>query len=80
MAANAIAENLFVQVDNEGHQSVLLQEIFNHCVNMREVAKEHAFIISSNSGQQRNETTHVWEILIQCKDGSKTWESLKDVK
>ena len=50
LAANAIAEILFAQVDDEGHRSVLLQEIVKHFVNRREVTKEHAFIISHNGG------------------------------
>ena len=45
LAANAISENLFSQVDDEGHHSVLLHEIVKHFVNRREVTKEHAFII-----------------------------------
>ena len=35
LTANAISENLFEQVDNEGRQSVLLQEIVDHRVNRR---------------------------------------------
>ena len=80
MAANAIAENLFAQVDNESHQLVLLQEIVGHHVNGREVAKDHAFIISHNGGKRRKETAQGWEILIQWKYVSTTWESLKYVK
>ena len=53
LSANAIAENLFAQVYDEGHRSVLLQYIFYHCVNGREVTKEHAFIISHNGGRLR---------------------------
>ena len=30
LAANAIAENLFAQVDDEGYCTVLMQEIVNH--------------------------------------------------
>ena len=71
-AANAITENLFSQVDDEGHRSVLLQEIIDHRVIRREVTKEHAFIISHNGGQRRKETTQGWEIMIQWKYGSTT--------
>ena len=80
MAANAIAEILLAQVDDEWHCSVLLQEIVDHHVNGREVMKENAFIISHNDGQLRKETTQGWEISIQWKYGSTTWEYLKYVK
>ena len=46
----------------------------------QQVTKERAFIISPYGGQRRKETTQGWDILIQWKDGSTTWESLKDVK
>ena len=80
LSAKAIAENLFAQVDYEGHLSVVLQDIFDHRVNGREVTKDHAFIISHNGGRHRKETTQGWKILIQWKGGSTTWEYLKFVK
>ena len=80
LAANATVEILFAQVDDEGYRTVLMQEIVNHRVNGREVKKDDAFIISPNGGQRRKETTKGWEILVQWKDGSTSWESLKDVK
>ena len=80
LAANAIAENLFAQVNNEGYRTFLMQEIVDHRVNGREVKKGNTFIISPNGGQRRKETTKGWDILVQWKDGSTSWESLKDVK
>ena len=73
LATNAIAEHLFAQVDNEGYRTVLMQEIVNHLVNGRELKKDGAFIISTNGGQRRKETTKGWEILVQWKDGSTSW-------
>ena len=60
MAANAIAEILFAQVYDKVHCSVLLQDIIDHCVNRREVTKEHSFIISPNGGRRRKETMQGW--------------------
>ena len=80
LAANTIAANMFAQVDDEGHRTLLLQDVVNHRVNGREVKKADAFITSPNGGRRRRETTRGWEILIQWKDGSTTWEALKDVK
>ena len=80
LAANAIAENLFAQIDDDGHRSVLLQDIVDHRVNGEEITKDNAFITSPNGGRRRRQTTLGWEILFQWKDGSTTWESLKDVK
>ena len=80
LAANTIAANMIAQVDDEGHRTLLLQDVVNHRVNGREVKKADAFITSRNGGRRRRETRRGWEILIQWKDGSTTWEALKDVK
>ena len=80
LAANTIAENMFAQVDDEGHRFVLLDCIVDHRVDGTELRKENAFIQSSNGGRRRKETTKGWDILLQWKDGSTTWEKLKDVK
>ena len=80
LAANTIAENMFSQVDDEGNRFVLLDSIVDHRVDGNEIKHDDAFIISSNGGRRRKETTKGWEILLQWKDGSSTWEALKDVK
>ena len=80
LTANAIAENMFSQVDEEGHKIALLDEIVDHRVDGSEVQDDDAFIKTPNGGRRRQQTTKEWEILIQWKDGSATWEALKDVK
>ena len=80
LAANTIAENLFAQVDEEGNRYVLMDAIADHRVDGSQLIGDDAFIKSSNGSQRRKETTKGWEILIQWKDGSSTWEALKDVK
>ena len=58
----------------------MLDSIVDHRVNREELQKDHAIIISRNGGKRRKETTKGWKILLQWKDGSTTWETLKDVK
>ena len=41
---------------------------------------EDAFIHISNRNKRRCETTKVWEVCIQWKGGSSTWNQVKDVK
>ena len=58
LVANAIAENLFAQVDDEGHRSVLLKEIVDHRVNWREVMKSmplsfHTMVDDAERKQRR---------------------------
>ena len=80
LAANYIAENLFVQVDQEGNRHVLLDELIDYRVNGREVKLQDAFITTGTGTRRRRETTIGWELLAQWKDGSTNWVSLKDLK
>ena len=80
MTANVIAENIFSQVDEEGYRHVLLDEIIDHRALDDRVSKEKGFITTSAGVKRRVQTTKGWDILIQWKDGSTTWNKLKDVK
>ena len=80
LAANVIAENLYSQVDSEGNRHVLFADIIDHRTNGKQLSKDDAFITTSMGTKQRRESTIGWEILIQWKDSSTTWVSMKDVK
>ena len=80
ITANQIAENLFSQVDDEGNRHVLLDSIIDSRTDGTEISNNDAFILSPNGGKRRIKTTKGWEVLIQWKDGSSTWEAMKDVK
>ena len=74
LTANAIAENMYSQVDKEGHRIALLDEIVDHRIDGTNITEEDAYIIDKDGGRRRKETTRGWEILIQWRDGSTTWE------
>jgi hypothetical protein len=80
LAANAIAENMFAQVDDEGHRHVLFEAIVDHRTDGSEVKQQDAFLTTRTGTKRRRETTQGWEILVQWKDGSTTWITLKDMK
>ncbi len=71
---------MFAQVDAEGNRHVLLDQIIDHRTDGTNIKLADSIITSSNGGQRRIETTKEWEILVQWKDGSSTWEALKDMK
>ena len=52
LAANAIAENLFAQIDDDGNRQVLMDEIIGHRSNDHAVKQQDAFI-STNTGTKR---------------------------
>jgi len=80
MTANSIAQNLFAQVDQEGHRLVLLDEIVDHRSSKDALKQADAFVKSHNNTKRRKETTKGWELLIRWKDGNETWTPLKDMK
>jgi hypothetical protein len=80
MAANTIAENMFSQVDADGHCQVIFDAIIGHRIDGNKIKEENAFVVSKNGVKRRKETTQGWEINIQWKDRSTTWNKLKDTK
>ena len=58
----------------------MLGALVDYRTNGTEIKQQDAFTRSKNGGQRRRPTTKGWEILLQWKDGSTTWESLKDIK
>ena len=80
MAANTIARNLFAQVDAESNYYALFDKISDHRTDSKEINPQDAFITAKNGIQRRQETTAGWEMLVQWKDRSTTWVSLKDMK
>ena len=79
LAANAIAENLFAQIDDEGNRHVLFQEIIDHRTNGKQILQQDAFITTKMGTKRRRETTVGWELCVQWKDLSTTWITLKDM-
>ena len=80
LSANAIAQNMFAKVDEEGNRHILFQEIVDHRVDGKEFKQQDAFITTNTGTRRRRETTQGWEILVHWKDGSSTCLAMKDMK
>ena len=80
LSANIIAENMYAQVDEHGHREVLFDEITDVRSNNEAIKPEDAFYTTPNGVEKRKHTTKGWEVMIRWKDGSTTWNTLKDVK
>jgi hypothetical protein len=79
MFANAIAENIYTQVDSEGKHFALLHEITDHQKTKDAIPKEDGFIVMPNGRKTQKRTTKGWELLVEWKDGTTTWVPLKDI-
>ena len=80
VAANIIAENLFDQVYQERRSHKITDMIIDVRKTDKALTDKDAFDIYSNCMKRRKATTQGWEVCIQCKDRSTTWNTLKDVK
>jgi len=66
-SANIVAQNLYSQLSpNEKDENA--------------VPIEEKFIISNNGNIHKRRTTKGWHLCVQWKDGSTSWEALKDLK
>ena len=79
-AANIIAENIFLDSDQDGHRDRMMVGIVDHKRSGEAVRKEQgAYKIAS--GQKRlRQTTVGWSLLVEWSDGSKSWIDLKVLK
>ena len=57
-----------------------MNEIIDYQRNGTELKQQDAFIATKTGTKRRRKTTKGWEPLIEWKDGSTTWVSLKDIK
>ena len=77
--ANMIAQNMWAQCDLEGHQYLLLESIVDHRSDEEAVKDEDRFV-EVNGRRHHKKTTKGWKMLVEWKDGSKSWERLSDLK
>ena len=79
-AANIIAENLYAQVDPDGHVHQLLDGIVGHKMMEDAVKKEDKYLYTKQGARKLRKTTVGWKLLVSWKDGSESWIPLKDLK
>jgi hypothetical protein len=70
---------MYAQVDHEGNQFLLLDEIIDHHCDENAIRLDHKYV-KSQSGQRLKKTTEGWYLKVLWKEGSTTWETLRDLK
>eukprot|EP00957_Ditylum_brightwellii_P065138 4940596-Ditylum_brightwellii.AAC.1 len=66
--ANVIAEIMFAQVDEEGHQFKVLSEITDRMKDAFAIPMANVMIRQANGQMKPKITTREWELLVQFKD------------
>jgi hypothetical protein len=79
-SVNVITECLYSQVDSKGNQYLLLDRINNWKKTNDAIDDSNVLQISSNGNLHPRCTTKGWKLCVKWKDGSTSWESLKDLK
>ena len=80
ISTNLLAEHLYSQVDAEGNQYLLMEEILEHKIADNAVAREDMYVKTAGSNQHYKKTTQGWKLSVLWKDGTTTWIPLKDMK
>ena len=78
--SNVITENLYSQVDSEGHQFFLLEEISDHRIDRTYISVAGEVKIRRGGNKHSKKTTRGWELLTQMKEGFSKWVPLKYIK
>jgi Reverse transcriptase (RNA-dependent DNA polymerase) len=78
--ANLIAENIYSQIDSEGHSFAVMNEIVDHRSNGHALSKDDGTFRDKYGRKHMKITTRGWDLQVEWKDGTTDWIPLKDLK
>ena len=79
-AANTIAQNMYAQVDVNGHSHVLLDAILDHARDSTAVDCKDKYVTTRSGRRRLRQTTQGWKFKVLWKDGTEQWVPLKLLK
>ena len=79
-AANVIAENILMQVDEEGFTLTHLDSILDYRKNDDALDSDEGRTINKRGERRLRKTTRGWDLLFQYTDGSVQWMPLSEAK
>jgi len=72
---------MLTQVDADRHSLTMMEGICGHRTDPDKAIEKADGCVYTRSGQKRQrKTTQGWDLLIRWKDGSESWQKLKDMK
>jgi hypothetical protein len=78
-SANVLAENMYAQCDTEGNQYLLREAVTDHRQTPDAVVPNNA-TFQWNGKRHLKRTTKGWQLCVQWRDGTTTWERLAELK
>ena len=79
LGANIITEYMYTKCDIEGNQYRLMDHIVDHRKDNNAVCKDNQDV-ALNGKSYKQKTTRGWQLCIEWKDKSTSWERLSDMK
>ena len=79
-AAIVIADNMYSQIDSNGHHTLILKEITEYRESAMAVPIDDKFMVSNTGRKSLRKSTKGWDFLCLWKDGSTTWAPLRYLK
>jgi hypothetical protein len=80
LTANTIAESMHSMCDEDGNHILIFDEICDFRRSTTALQKDDQLFSDSRGRQQVLKTTKGWQLCVQWKDGSTSWEKLADLK
>jgi hypothetical protein len=77
--ANQIADAIYARVDDDGNTVTEIDEIVDHKKDGKAIRTDDGFVMLRGRRIPKR-TTKGWQLCVQWKDGSTSWEDLKDLK
>ncbi len=71
---------MFAQVDSEGHEHELMEDIIDHKKDGSAIKKQDGFLATRSHRQVRKRRTKGWKLLVQWKSGTSDWIPLSQLK
>ena len=76
--ANVIAKSMYASCNADGNEYILFDYFINHKSNRKAMTKDSQRIVHNGRNSLRRSTPG-WHLCVQWKDGSTSWQSLKDL-
>jgi hypothetical protein len=79
LTANIIAKSMYASCDADGNEYILFNSFVDYKSNRKAMTKDSQRIVHNGRNSLRQSTVG-WHLCVQWKDGSTSWQSLKDLK